>query len=47
MVGRVVNTLVFQLMEKDQLVGFIRNALEKKSSWSYLPSASTEPLQTG
>jgi F0F1-type ATP synthase alpha subunit len=40
MVGRVVNTLGFPIDGKDQLVEIIRNAFRKKSSWSYLPSAS-------
>jgi F-type H+-transporting ATPase subunit alpha len=33
MVGRVVNTLGFPIDGKDQLVGFIRDAFRKKSSW--------------
>ena len=41
MVGRVVNTLGFPIDGKGPIGGeLIRNATRKKSSWSYLPSAS-------
>jgi hypothetical protein len=39
MVGRV-NTLGFPIDGKGPIGGLIRNAVRKKSSWSYLPSAS-------
>jgi F-type H+-transporting ATPase subunit alpha len=47
MVGRVVNTLVFQLMEKDQLVGDITRCLRKKKKSVIFRQPVTEPLQTG
>jgi F-type H+-transporting ATPase subunit alpha len=48
MVGRVVNTLGNQLMEKDQLVvNYIEMPLERKAPGVIFRQPVTEPLQTG